>query len=160
MIAGVDPGANGAIAFLSDEGHLLNVEDLPVAKVKVGKTMRSRLITASLAAMLTNRRPVAVYLEEVQPIASAGSVAAFGLGKSAGLIEGVVTALGIQLVMVRPKVWQKHFGLSGGDKGASRARAAQLWPGAVDRFERVKDDGRAEASLLGLYGAHHMQGAA
>jgi crossover junction endodeoxyribonuclease RuvC len=159
MIVGIDPGASGAIAWLSDDGHLVTVEDLPVAKVKVGKTMRSRMLPAALAAMLVQRRPAAVFLEEVQPMGTNGSIANFSLGKSAGLIEGIVAGLGIPLTMVRPKDWQKHYGLSGGDKGSSRARAMQIWPGSVDSFARVKDDGRAEAALIGLWGTHRMQGA-
>jgi crossover junction endodeoxyribonuclease RuvC len=39
------------------------------------------------------------------------------------------------------------------DKGACRMRAMQTFPGHSDLFRRVKDDGRAEAALLGFYGA-------
>ena len=39
------------------------------------------------------------------------------------------------------------LGLSA-DKGVSRRRAIELWPDHRKAFERVKDDGRAEAALL------------
>lgn len=157
MICGIDPGASGAIAWLSDDGHLICVEDLPTVQVKVGKTMRTRMVPALLAAMLRDKPPVHVFLEEVQPVGSNGGIALFGLGKSAGLIEGVLSGMGIAMTLVRPTVWQKHFGQRG-DKGASRATAARLWPGCAERFARVKDDGRAEAVLIGAYGAARMQG--
>lgn len=157
MIVGIDPGASGAIAWLSDDGHLLHVDDLPAAQVKVGATMRTRLLPAALASMLHERRPVHAFLEEVQPVGKNGAIALFGLGKSAGLIEGIITGMGIPLSLVRPQVWQRHHGQRG-DKGASRTTAMRLWPGAAGRFLRVKDDGRAEAALIGAWGAHHLAG--
>lgn len=157
MICGIDPGASGAIAWLSDDGHLICVEDLPTLQIKVGKTMRTRMVPALLTGMLRDMPPVHVFLEEVQPMGTNGSISSFGLGKSAGIIEGVVTALGIGLTLVRPKAWQKHFAQRG-DGGASRGTAARLWPGCADRFARVKDDGRAEAALIGAYGAARTHG--
>src|SRR4051812_36399712 len=90
-------------------------------------------------------------------VGSNGGIALFGLGKSAGLIEGVLTGMAIPLSLVRPQVWQRHHGQRG-DKGASRATAMRLWPGAAGRFLRVKDDGRAEAALVGAWGAHWLAG--
>lgn len=158
MLIGIDAGASGAIAFLSDNGHLIDVFDLPTAQVKVGKTMRTRLLPTVLAQMITARRPIIAFLEEVQPMGTNGSIANFSLGKSAGQIEGVLAGIGVSLRTARPKEWQKHFGLTHGDKGASRMCAMKLWPGCADRFARVKDDGRAEACLIGLYGANLTQG--
>lgn len=40
------------------------------------------------------------------------------------------------------------------DKAAARHRASQLWPGLADSFALVKHDGRAEAALIALHGAH------
>jgi crossover junction endodeoxyribonuclease RuvC len=39
------------------------------------------------------------------------------------------------------------------DKNASRQRAIETWPEHVRTFARVRDDGRAEAALLALFGA-------
>lgn len=158
MICAIDPGASGAIAFMSDEGHLIEVCDLPTAQVKVGKTMRTRLLPAVLAAMVKARNPVVAWIEEVDAMGTNGSVSNFNLGKSFGQIEGVMAGIGVAVKTVRPKVWQKHFRLMHGDKGASRLCAIRLWPGAAQQFARVKDDGRAEACLIGLYGANSMQG--
>jgi hypothetical protein len=37
------------------------------------------------------------------------------------------------------------------DKGSSRRRAMQLFPARAALFQRVQDDGRAEAVLLGAH---------
>jgi crossover junction endodeoxyribonuclease RuvC len=41
--------------------------------------------------------------------------------------------------------------LNAGKDGA-RAKAAALWPQRAEEFRRVKDDGKAEASLIAYWG--------
>lgn len=48
---------------------------------------------------------------------------------------------------------RRALGLSP-DKGASRRRAIELWPAQSAMFARVKDDGRAEAALIGYWWLH------
>jgi crossover junction endodeoxyribonuclease RuvC len=152
LIASIDPGVTGAIAWLS-AGRLIEVLDLPMAEIKVGKTMRKRLIPSVLAEMLSieGRLPEHVYLEEVGTRKGEGAVGAFAFGRGFGQIEGVLAALGIPYTLVKPAAWKKRLRLPA-DKGSARTRACQLWPGAAERFKRVKDDGRAESALIGLYG--------
>ena len=52
---------------------------------------------------------------------------------------------------VQPASWKKHFGLNR-DKGLSRSLATQRFPEYAKLFARAKDDGRAEAALLALFG--------
>ena len=66
-----------------------------------------------------------------------------------------VTGHGYEVHYVTPAVLKKHFKLSR-DKGVSRSRASQRSPEAADRFTRVKDEGRAEAALIALYGAERI----
>lgn len=154
MLVGIDPGASGAIAWISDEGHLIEARDLPVQKVNG----RSVLMPAVLADMLAgDRRPVHAYLERVSTRPGEGHVGAFAFGRGFGMIEGVLAALGIAVTLVTPGEWKKAQRIPA-DKGAARARASQLWPGLAGTFSRVKDDGRAEAALIALYGAQRAQG--
>ena len=151
MIVGIDPGISGAVAWLSSAGALVEVCDLPVAEVKVGKATRRQLMPAVLAKMLHARKPLCVYVEQVGSHPGEGAVGAFAFGRGFGQIEGILCGLGLSYVLVRPQVWKKAIGIAA-DKGAARHYAARLWPGAADQFRRVKDDGRAEAGLIGLYG--------
>ena len=80
-----------------------------------------------------------------------GVASTFAFGYSAGLIEGVAAGLGISVEIVGAAVWKKRAGVPA-DKGAVRQMAARLWPGAAASFARVKDDGRADAALLGAWG--------
>jgi len=56
---------------------------------------------------------------------------------------------------VTPSKWKAHFGLTR-DKGVSRGMAMQRFPEYAEKFKRVKDDGRAEAALIALYGQETM----
>lgn len=155
MLVGIDPGASGAIAWITDAGHLIEVLDLPVQKVGG----RSVLMPAILASMLSGeqRRPVHAYLERVGTRPGEGHVGAFAFGRNFGALEGVLAALGIAVTLITPGEWKKAQRIPA-DKGAARARAAQLWPGLAGTFSRKKDDGRAEAALIALHGANRAQG--
>lgn len=155
MIVGIDPGASGAIAWLDDFGRLIEVRDLPVAKVN-GRTV---LVPSALAAMLREqgREPIHAYVETMASRPNDGRVGSMALGRNFGMIEGVLAGVGVPLTPVGPRKWKRVLNVPA-DKSASRARAAQLWPGLAGTFARVKDDGRAEAALIGLYGANAMQG--
>lgn len=148
MIVGVDPGMHGGVAWLDDFGRLIEVRDLPTVK-------REGLLPAVLAAWLRedNRHPHTAWIEQVGSRPGEGASRAFNFGRGYGQLEGVMAALGIPVKFVSPAVWKRALRVTA-DKSSSRARAAQLWPGLAGTFARVKDDGRAEAALIGLYGAN------
>jgi crossover junction endodeoxyribonuclease RuvC len=154
MILGVDVGASGAVAWLTDAGYLIEVRDLPHVP-KVG------LVPAILADWLRadDRRPTHAFVERVASRPGAGVAGMFNFGRGYGQIEGLLAALEIPVTLVTPQVWKRSLSVPA-DKSAARARAAQLWPGLAGTFARVKDDGRAEAALIALYGANTMQGKA
>lgn len=148
MICAIDPGYTGAIAFLSDDGVLIEIVDMPVIKHD-GKT---RIVATELAAILDIRSQFISHLviERVGARPGQGVTSMFNFGYGAGVIEGVCAALFIPYDHVLPQTWKRQMGV-GADKGACRALCQKLWPGAADKFRRVKDDGRADAALLGRW---------
>ena len=156
MIVGIDPGMSGAIAFLSVSGVLVEVIDMPVTAVMIGKTKRRQLMPAVLAKTLATRKITMAMIEEVGTRPGEGAVGAFSFGRGFGQIEGVLAGLGISYAMVRPQKWKKALDLPA-NKSAARMYACRVWPGAAEMFARVKDDGRAEAALIGLYAAKSMK---
>lgn len=142
-IVGIDPGQTGAVAAITHDGQLLWVEDMPdgLSGVAVG---------AWLAELLRHEATLAV-VEQVGAMPGNGSVSMFKFGTSYGSILGALGALAVPTILVRPAVWKRRLGLTS-DKNASRQRATERWPEMADLFRRVKDDGRAEAALIALYG--------
>jgi crossover junction endodeoxyribonuclease RuvC len=73
------------------------------------------------------------------------------------MIEGVAAGMRIPYSLVIPQTWKKALGVPA-DKNAARARACQLFPNMASKFARVKDDGRAEAALIALFGYRDLVG--
>ena len=72
-----------------------------------------------------------------------------------GVIEGAMAALGLPVAFVTPPVWKRAVGIAPGKDGAkdaARSEAIRRWPAHAGLFARVKDDGRAEAALIGAAG--------
>lgn len=153
MILGIDPGLTGALAILDREGRAGMVEALPTLQRGRGKgRVRRELDAAGLAHLL---RPYArdIRLALVEAVASRpaqGVASVFSLGHSLGLIHGVLGALSIPWQPVTPAAWKKAMKLDG-DKEASRAMAARLFPSIP--LHRKADHNLAEALLIARYGA-------
>lgn len=143
MILGIDPGISGALAWVSDDGHLIATADMPLVEVNGKKKVSPQI----LAQMIIDRRPTLVVTEEPGARPGQGVVSMFSFGLSTGVVLGVCAGLGLPLVGYRPASWKRQAGVPA-DKGAARQMAQRLWPGASMDFSRVKDDGRAEAALL------------
>lgn len=150
-ILGIDPGVKGGIALLSLERGLIEVLDMPSAVVRVGKGNKTRILPAELARYLARHSPAHAYVEAVHAMPSQGVSSTFAFGQALGQVEGVLAALGVPVSYVTPQAWKRALQVKA-DKGTSRQRAMQLWPALAGSFARVRDDGRAEAALIGLYG--------
>ena len=146
IFVGVDPGAKGGYSVIIDGV----VFAYPWDDAFFVDEMRD------IAAM-PNRKMAAV--ERVGAMPGQGVTSMFNFGKSAGYIEGVLTALGIPYQLVPPAKWKKEFSLIGKDKQASIITCRKLFPELdLKRTERCRtdSDGKAEATLLACYAMRHF----
>ncbi len=145
MIVGIDPGYKGAIAWLSDDGVLVDVVDMPIAKYR-GKT---RIVAPEVARLLDVRsvETAMVIIEATGARPGQGVTSMYNFGFGCGIMEGICAAMFLPYFYVAPQTWKRQMGV-GADKTACREMAQKLWPGAAHQFRRVKDDGRADAALL------------
>ena len=153
-ILGIDPGVSGALALLVNN-QFDDCSDMPT--MLRGKTSKKQMVNAAeLAKLVRVMQPDAAVIELVNAMPRTGSsqgmgaASAFNFGESAGIVRGVIGALGIEAHYVTPQTWKRRAGLIGGDKEASRARAILLCPNAP--LGRKKDSGRAEAILIARFG--------
>ena len=152
MILGVDPGLSGALALFDAKHGELIVIDMPVVTVTKGKKSKSEVSPAMVAACL---RPYAgkierAFIERVGAMPGQGVTSMFSFGRSLGVVEGVISTLGVPIFYASPQQWQGFVRIKG--KEEARGRAAALFPRFADQFARVKDDGRADAALIAWYG--------
>lgn len=153
-VIGIDPGFSGAIALLDSFGVLVRVLDMPVIPNKKGRTELNKAMLHEALEPPVGYDVVA-YLEQVASRPGQGAPATFRFGQGYGQVEMALAAHKIPTHYVTPAKWKKHFGLSK-DKGASRGLATDQFPQHAMDFARVKDDGRAEAALIALYGVHQQ----
>lgn len=153
FIIGVDPGAAGAIAIIESTGKLVHVFDMPSVEVVTGGKAKRRVSPEMLAAELrlyANQGAVAC-VEQVGAMPGQGVSSMFAFGQAFGIVLGVMAGLAIPCQTITPAKWKKDMKLNAG-KDAARAKAAQIWPAQAGEFKRVKDDGKAEAALIALWG--------
>lgn len=147
-VVACDPGCLGALALL-DAGNLVDVADMPVVCVRRGKSDKREVDGYDLARLLREWAPDVGIIEQVGGMPGQASGASFNFGRAAGAPEYIMAALGIRMApRVSPVTWKKRLGLKAG-KDDARFAAMRLWPAMASRFARKKDDGRAEAGLIG-----------
>jgi crossover junction endodeoxyribonuclease RuvC len=83
-----------------------------------------------------------------------GGPQGFKTGLGYGQLRMLLASNFLPYRIVSPMAWRRFMGLSG-DKDAARALASRLAPKDADQWARKKDDGRAEAALIALYGVSH-----
>lgn len=155
VILAADPGLDGALAVLVD-GQLVEIADMPTLTIQVGGRDRRRIDAFTLhgiiRSLLTSHLgPVDhlyVVIEEVGPRPKEGPVQSFAFGRGFGVLEGVIIGMGLPIRYVQPAAWSRALRLKKG-KDANRQRALELFPEFRAEFARVKDDGRADAALVG-----------
>lgn len=151
FIIGIDPGASGAVAILQRDGSLVQVFDMPAVEVVVGGKAKRRISPEMLAAELRLYADAVAYVEQVGAMPGQGVASMFAFGEALGLARGVLAGLGVPVQLVPPTKWKRAMNLNAGKDGA-RALAAATWPAQAAEFRRVKDDGKAEAALIALWG--------
>jgi crossover junction endodeoxyribonuclease RuvC len=158
-VLGVDPGIRGGLAIVSvaNDGSaplIISAIDIPVA----GTGAKERVDALAIRNWVTEYAPEHALVERAQAMPRQGSSSGFKYGRAVGAIEAAIALCGVPLTIVESTAWKKFHGLRGKDKELSRQRALMLFPSAHALLARKADHGRAEAALIGLYGAqlnHH-----
>ena len=143
FVFAIDPGKTGRIAVFDSGG----LESIWLAN------------PYDLASLLDARPSACVVIEQVNGVPGQSGPASFNFGKSYGELLGVCVPLDVEPVLIRPVEWKAALGLrrefgetTAKFKGRSLAMAREIWPNhAKTFFARARDDGAAEAALLGHY---------
>jgi crossover junction endodeoxyribonuclease RuvC len=120
---GIDPGVNGAIAWIMDGKPC--VEKMP-------DTLQDlwQLVESIVYHDHPQNPNCHAYLEAVSSSPQMGVVSSFTFGRGYGNLEMALTAAGIPFERVRPQVWQKALGcMTKGDKNITKRKAQEMFPG-------------------------------
>lgn len=161
VFVGIDPGINGAVAALYDDGRC-EVHSVPFVIVNDKKNFDA----AGMARLIRSfGKNVMICIEAVHAMPGNGAVSMFFFGRGLGVWEGVVGALGHSMHPIPPQAWKKGFAQLAPQKGDKRPRsvikaeakkaalvlAREIFPSMAESLKRSKDDGRAEALLMTLF---------
>jgi hypothetical protein len=124
---GIDPGASGGIALLSNEGAPLKTHKMPGTE-------------RDLLDILTGIGTTRAVLERVWSSPQMGVASAFKFGANIGMLRMALVAARIPFDEILPTKWQTALGCQvgrsratggapGGDKNITKRRAQALFPG-------------------------------
>ncbi len=139
---GIDPGQTGAVGTIYDDGSV-SVFDWPGDEVAAADFMRDLVVSYDVRLCA---------LEQVGSFSPAGrkqgGAGMFKFGANFGIWRGILAALQVPFILVRPQEWQKGIvpkKVEGDDK-PSLAVARRLFPDADLHLK--KHNGRADGLLL------------
>ena len=134
-IIGIDPGTNGAIAWIIDGKPC--VEKMPDTLQDLWELLRDIASEGNCHA----------YIEQVHSSPQMGVKSAFTFGNGFGHLEMALTAACIPFTRIRPQVWQRELGcLTKGDKNVTKRKAQELFPSLKITHAT------ADALLIATYG--------
>lgn len=160
---GIDPGQTGALSIfehcpIDGEWYLLTIIDY-----------HDRVVIHTLRELVAVNTICSAVIESVHSAPGQGVSSTFKFGSNFGWWLGVLDTLDISYTLVSPQKWQgtlfkKYKTPTGGLKGTSKEVSLQVAKELFYRekdtkgwFERKKDHGRSDASLLGWYGIQNLQ---
>ena len=147
-VLGIDPGLDGGLCLYDHKEKWLEaLIEMPTTK-GIGPEKRIIDVPAINMWLLENGGCDFATLEAVhaRPGQDAGSMFRFAEGY--GFVKGALLTQSVPLFFVRPSVWKAALNLSA-NKKLSLKRASEFFP--YTDFDG--HDGKAEASLLAVFGA-------
>jgi crossover junction endodeoxyribonuclease RuvC len=152
-ILGIDPGVRGGLSVVEvTDGvapMLVECVDIPV----IGSGAKERVDVAGIRNFIEAHQPARALIERAGAMPKQGIASTFKYGRATGAIEAAITLCSIPVEIIEASAWKRFWHLPGKDKESGRQKALQLFPGALAALARKRDHGRAEATLIALYGA-------
>ena len=152
-VLGVDPGIRGGLAIIAVEDgtapRMVEAIDIPI----IGTNAKERIDAIAIRAWISKHDVQHAFIERAQAMPKQGSSSGFKYGRAVGAIEATIALSGIPVTIVEASIWKRFHKLPGKEKEASRQRALEIFPASHALLARKLDHGRAEASLIALYGA-------
>src|ERR1041385_230378 len=158
MICGIDPGLSGALFFLYPDGSGKAFDMPTLLAGRAANSKRRDLDMHALFRLLKSHQQFDhVFIEQAQAMPKQSAYATGVFFQNYGQILGLLVGASLPYSVVHPQTWKRAFNLRRA-KDAARARASELMPLAADQWPLKKQDGRAEAALIALWGMRVFAG--
>jgi len=164
LIAGIDPGVNGAIAVLDSENPdsvaLLDLKKKNI--IDIWEWLQDKRRGQWYDWDLKIQAKIIIWIEDIHSMYGMSAKSNFSFGKNLGIVTAI-TEIFTELPpnTVTPKVWQKYVGVTAKGKAIKQqvAKIAQyLYPQAELHGKRGGLlDGRSDALMIAYYGLHNLK---
>ena len=155
IYCGIDPGLDGAAAFLFPDGKRVEFYDTPT--VQIGRKRDYDLpgmadILRRLNDLDTSVPQILVGLEKVHSMPGQGVTSMFSFGGGFRAWEAMLVYATLPYELVPPQRWKKAL-LDGmpKDKDSSRVVARRLFPQCANDLKLKRHHGRSDALLIAHY---------
>lgn len=158
LYVGIDNGLNGGIVVVNDKEEIVFKLIMPIIKGE-----RKTYDLKELGELLESYTPhnlneeCLFIVEKAHARFVSGAAQSFSTGYCYGIIQGMLSVLGLSYVIVDPKIWQKDIlgPVSDDTKQASILYVTKKYPNenfkASERCSKYHD-GLTDACCLALYG--------
>ena len=164
LIAGIDPGVNGAIAVLDSENPdsvaLLDLKKKSITDI--WKWLQALKRTQWYDWDLKIDAKIIIWVEDIHSMYGMSAKSNFSFGKNLGIVTAIAEIFTeLPPNTVTPKIWQKYVGVTVKGKAVKKqvAKIAQyLYPQAELHGKRGGLlDGRSDALMIAYYGLHNKE---
>lgn len=151
-IIGIDPGAKGGIALVTDNNEILFLENISNDKSDIHRKISDILLGFSYVAIRSAFLESAISMHTNRAVNN-------NLFFINGYITGILESFGIKVVHTMPAHWKKVMSVTS-NKQTSLDKAEELFPTIKQELRAERKtyrDGLAEALLIAYYGLHLNQ---
>lgn len=167
IFLGIDNGLNGGLASYDGNTGQINVTAMPIVTMVGAKGNKNEYDIPAIRQWIMDlgvpveraMDPVKmVILERAHAFPGMSAQSTFANGRNVGIMEGLLSALGLPYTIVHSKTWQKKFfeGISHNDtKQASILVAKRTFPTVSFKpteISKKDSDGMTDAVLMAYYG--------
>ena len=157
IVAGIDPGLSGAIAFNKD--GKIKIFTMPTLKI----TKTKNAIDENIVRYYLRKYDLDhVFIEKVGAMPGQGVTSMFNFGCGYGILRGICVGLALSYTLITPQAWKKVIcaGMPK-SKEASIIIAKRIWP-KINLLptprSRKNSDGMADAVCIAEYGRRMLMG--
>ncbi len=157
---GCDPGLNGGLCAINDDGNIVCCAPMQVIKSAKGKNTFNVSAIAKWIAGIPDLCLAAVEKPIAMPGLGSPSLVSIGYGN--GILCGILAALNIPYILVTAQAWQKDI-LQNVTQGDTKSRSIQFaqqmkplydWRG-TEKSKKMHD-GKTDAFCIAMYCKKHL----
>ena len=170
LIAGIDPGVNGAIAVLDSENPdriaLLDIKKNSSGGIynwlRIELTNNIKNVDYYLGQGEFYHPKSEIWIEDIHSMYGMSAKSNFSFGRNLGMVTTIAEIIKVMPPFtVTPKVWQKFIGVTAKGK-AIKKQVAQIASGLYIKAELHGKrggllDGRSDALMIAHYGLHNLK---